>query len=119
MTIYEIIGSEPPQASNKGTWKMEPTAVQRKKSASMVNMNDVVSHYLTRRMEKMPIPTGVETRNSTRMTRRGVGSRCEWPPPWSTAPKESGGGAMTDTAACNAVDRRETKIEPAPPGRPK
>jgi hypothetical protein len=26
---------------------------------------------------------------------------------------------MTDPAACNAVDRRETKIEPAPPGRPK
>jgi hypothetical protein len=52
----------------------ELTAVQRKKSASTVNMNGVMSHAETRRMEKKVIPTGIEMRNSTSMTRRGLGS---------------------------------------------
>ena len=84
----------------------------------MVNINGVVSHDEKRRIEKKAIPTGMETRNSTSMTRRGLGSR-EWAPPRDMTPAESGRGAMTDVPACNAVDRREMKIEPAPPGRPK
>jgi hypothetical protein len=84
------------------------TEVKRNTRASMVNMKGVVSHDEMRRMEKKAIATGMETRNRISMTRRGVGSRCEWDR-----------GAMADPAACNAVDRRETKIEPAPPGRPK
>jgi hypothetical protein len=94
----------------------ELTAVQRKKNASTVNINGVMSHAETRRMEKNAIPTGIETRNSTSMTRRGLGSWCVLLPPRDTTP---GRGVMSNAPACNAVDRRETKIEPAPPGRPK
>ena len=94
----------------------ELTAVQRKKSANTVNRNGVVSHDEMRRMEKNAMPTGIETRNNTSMTRRGLGSWFEWPIPRDTTP---GRGVMSDADACNAVDRRETKIEPAPPGRPK
>lgn len=110
-----VIGSEPARAFLKGTRKMELTAVKRKKRASTVNMKGVVSHDEMRRIEKKAIATGMETTNSTSMTRRGLGSRGERP----TTLAESGRDPMTDPAAWNAVDRRETKIEPAPPGRPK
>lgn len=89
--------------------KEELTAVKRKKRASTVNMSGVVSHDEMRRMEKKAIATGMDTKNSTSMTRRGLGSR---------APAEPGRGEMADPAACNAVDRRDTNIEPAPPGSP-
>lgn len=90
---------------------MELTAVKRKKRASTVNMSGVVSHDEMRRMEKKAIATGIETKNSTSITRRGLGSR-------SPTPTEPGRGDTADPAECNAVDRRETNIEPAPPGRP-
>ena len=90
---------------------MELTAVKRKKRASTVNMSGVVSHDEMRRMEKKAIATGMETKNSTSITRRGLGSR-------PSTPTEPGRGDTADPAACSAVDRRETNIEPAPPGRP-
>lgn len=74
MAIYEIIKSEMARAFMMGIWKTELTAVQRKTSASMVNRNGVESHDETRRMKKKAIPTGMQTRNSTSMTMRGLGS---------------------------------------------
>jgi hypothetical protein len=101
-------------------WGHGLTETQRKNNASMENANGKASHEKRRKTRKYMSPTGIATSSSTLNTTRGVGRWREWPLR-ATIPAGSGSilSEIADAAACKAVDRREAKIEPVPPGMPK